>query len=230
MSRGGRTSVSCIALSPHPQTDLSSPTNRRRSSRQARQIPSMLISRPDPADDQAEADEDSAVSTSLAAAPEEDPARTSFILSHPSLSVSPSAMLLHVERLRGLGLTARVLLVGWQLSRKVQFSAPPSYHALLGRVLLILAPSHFKPSQLCFSYIDAQLKRHLVKDQTDLEKLYDGVGKGEDIRLKLVVREGGRMGLKECDKALRKLFVSKSVISEARIRSLLVRVLAKASS
>lgn len=109
--------------------------------------------------------------------------------------------------------------MGWQLSRKVQFTAPPSYQALLGRVLLILAPSHFKPSQLCFSYVDAHSKRHLIRDQTDLEKLYDGVGKGEDIRLKLVVREGGRMGLKECDKALRKLFVSKSVISEVRIRS-----------
>lgn len=50
----------------------------------------MFISRPDPVDDQVEADEDQAASASLVAAQEEDPARTSFILSHPSLSVSSS--------------------------------------------------------------------------------------------------------------------------------------------
>jgi hypothetical protein len=68
------------------------------------------------------------------------------------------------------------------------------------------------PDQLGLSFFDSQRRRHLVDGHPGLLELYNAVADDEEIRLRVVVREGGvSMGLKEIDEALRQMFLRRDL-------------------
>lgn len=83
---------------------------------------------------------------------------------------------------------------------------------LIDRIIFLLAPSPFVASQLGLSYFDSERRRHLIDGQPGLLDLYNAVADDEEIRLRVVVREGGlSMGLKEIDEALRQMFLRRDL-------------------
>lgn len=69
----------------------------------------------------------------------------------------------------------------------------------------LLSPSPLQPSEIGLSYLDSERRRHVVDCEADLLELYAGVGDSEEIRLRVLVKGGAALGLKEIDELLRKM-------------------------